>query len=61
MESVFSDVGKGLALPYIGLLIFDRERVIDLWVSICLMLVGIANLLNACISKKKENTNSSTG
>lgn len=52
LEVVFSDTGKGLMLCYIGILLFDRDKVIDLWISICLVLVGFANLLTACIFKK---------
>ena len=49
MEIMFSDAGKGSFLMFIGILLFDEKKVVEFWAGIYLVLVGVLNLIAACV------------
>lgn len=48
IEFLITQTGKGVFLIFIGVLLFDNRRVVDLWASLSLTLVGIFNLFLRC-------------
>ena len=54
IEFLISYSGKGLFLIFVGALLFDTRRPIDLWTSIILCLIGMFNLMMCCISLKRD-------
>ena len=48
IEFLITQTGKGLFLIFIGVLLFDNRRAVDLWASLSLTLVGIFNLMVTC-------------
>jgi len=48
IEFLISQSGKGFFLIFIGVLLFDNRRAVDLWASLTLTLVGLFNLMATC-------------
>ena len=51
IEFLITQTGKGVFLIFVGVLLFDNRRKVDLWASITLTLVGIFNLMLSCVKK----------
>ena len=45
IEFLVSSTGKGTFLIFIGLLLFDPKRAIDLWASLIISLIGFFNII----------------
>jgi len=48
IEFLITQTGKGFFLIFIGVLLFDNRRTVDLWASLTLTLVGLFNLMITC-------------
>ena len=48
IEFLTTQSGKGFFLIFIGVLLFDTRRTIDLWASLSLTLVGLFNFMVKC-------------
>ena len=57
-EFLKSRVGKGLFVILVGLLTFDQDRKFDMFVGIGLTLVGIFNIIVACMRDTITSENS---
>ena len=49
IEFLVSNTGKGTFLIFIGILLFDDTRAVDLWASMIISLIGIFNLIVSCM------------
>lgn len=49
LEFLKSRIGKGLYVILVGLLVFDDTRKFDMFIGISLVLVGIFNIIVACM------------
>lgn len=54
IEFLVTANGKGLYLIFIGILLFDSRRDVDLCTSIVLCLVGLFNIILCCIALKRD-------
>ena len=57
IEFLVSNTGKGTFLIFIGILLFDDTRAVDLWASMIISVIGIFNIIVSCmkpIKKEKE-------
>ena len=61
IEVLITNVGKGLFLLFIGILLFDDSRSVDLTASVLLSFIGIYNVIVGCLQptielkEKREN------
>jgi hypothetical protein len=49
IEFLVSSAGKGIFLVFIGILLFDDTRTIDLWASLVISIIGLFNLIVSCM------------
>ena len=54
IEVLITNVGKGLFLLFIGILLFDDSRSIDLTASIVLSFIGIFNIIIGCVKQTPQ-------
>ena len=55
IEFLIFQTGKGLFLIFIGALMFHNKRLVNLWASFTLTLVGVFNLMISCFPTYPEN------
>ena len=53
IEFLVSNTGKGTFLIFIGILLFDDTRAVDLWASMIISLIGIFNIIVSCMKPQK--------
>lgn len=54
IEFLVTNTGKGSFLIFIGILLFDDTRAVDLWGSMIISLVGIFNIIVSCMKPVKQ-------
>ena len=52
IEFLASQRGRGFFLIWIGILLFEPKKQVDLWSSLTLTLVGIFNIILSCMKDK---------
>lgn len=53
VEFLISPGGKGMFLLFVGILLFDDRRLIDLWASLSISLIGMFNLIDSCMTEDR--------
>ena len=53
VEFLNGRIGKGIYILFVGLLVFDESRKVDMAVSIVIVLVGFFNILVGCMRDAK--------
>lgn len=54
IEFLVSNTGKGTFLIFIGILLFDDTRAVDLWASMIISVIGIFNIIVSCMKPVKQ-------
>ena len=57
IEFLASQRGKGFFMIWIGILLFDPQKQVDLWSSLSLTIVGIFNIILSCMKDKPNFQN----
>lgn len=61
VEFLNGRIGKGVFILFVGLLLFDESRKVDMFIAMFIVLIAFFNIMVSCMRKPKEYKEESLG